>query len=302
MALTQDEVKIRLGIDSRAIAGGLTGVSGQIGKFVEDTRKKFMSLARANIYLAAADVMRQIIPTAKEFWDKMYGTDDQSNQRIQAFQENMRNLRKGVQDAQSALAKHVEDFYFKKASPLDQVNLLDEQLKEARQKADRAKDQIPRLQAGMAGARANNDMGTLKLLTEKVAAAQKAYNEQLLRTYQIQDQINEIQKKIRDGAKPGQTVGIGQGQAFTGAMPPQLVPYASDPRNESMAQYYDKFSGMPGASGAEFKRRAAALRDTGAIIGPGSIKVLTPDEFKTILEASKQTPQRVSIASVEGDT
>lgn len=124
MAITREEVRIRMAVDSSALSAGMTTASAQVNRFVADTGKKLMSLARANIWLMGADLLRQALPTAEEFWNKIYGVDEASTKKYEETMNRFRSLRAEIQKTREALAKSA----FDEATPEQQRDLLNQKI------------------------------------------------------------------------------------------------------------------------------------------------------------------------------
>lgn len=105
MAINREEVQVRIGVDSSAVSAGMAKVSFQVNKFVQDTGKKLLSLAKANIWLAAADLLQQALPTAEEFWNRVYGVDEATTKKFQDSLSRLKTLRAELEQSKSQLAK-----------------------------------------------------------------------------------------------------------------------------------------------------------------------------------------------------
>lgn len=183
MAIQQEEVKIKLGVDATQINAGLAGVQRTIGKFVDDTGKKLMSLAKANIYMMAIDLARQILPTAQEIWDNVYGSDPASMARFHEASERLHKLRRELESTRDKLRESLRDFFFDRADPRGKQEILFSEAQGAAATTQKAKAQLDYLKDHKAG-------------IEEVAEAQKKYNEAFTEQLAAEKKLREFTDKM----------------------------------------------------------------------------------------------------------
>jgi hypothetical protein len=131
MALSKEEISLRLGVDGRAISPGLAGASRQINKFASDSVKKLTSILKANVFIAAADLLRQLIPTAQEFWEKIYGADEESIRMADEAHQRIKNLAKQVRESRDSVILSEREHEFKKADPSKKILMTLEDRRQA---------------------------------------------------------------------------------------------------------------------------------------------------------------------------
>lgn len=145
MALSKEEIAIRVGVDSRAISPGLAGASRQINKFADDSIKKLNSILKANVFLAAADLFRQLIPSAQEFWEKYYGADEESLRMADEAHARIKSLAKAIEDSRKSVEKAKAKDEFDKADKPGKFLLLMAGRREAIEEQDRQQKEEERL-------------------------------------------------------------------------------------------------------------------------------------------------------------
>lgn len=239
MAVHQEEVKLRLGVDASQISAGMAGVSRTIGKFVDDTGKKLMSLARANIYMMAIDLARQIIPTAEEIWNAVYGVDPATTAKFQEANERLHKLRKELEATKKSLHEGLRDFFFDTADQRGKQEILFGEAKDAADSTRRAKQQLDYLKDHKAG-------------IDAVAAAQSKYNEA------FKAQL-DAEKKLREFTDKMSTKDIGK--QFD-ARRKQIVEQARKDRSDIAFNDALKASGQtPAFTDAQIQERKVRLAD-----------------------------------------
>ena len=125
MALTSEEVKIRMGMDSTALRAGMASSSQFVEKSLKAVSSKAVSLLKANLYLAVLDLFAQIVPSAEEFWGRIYGTDPDSMAKHQQALENIRKVKDALLTDQERLAKAERDARLKNADENGKVAILE---------------------------------------------------------------------------------------------------------------------------------------------------------------------------------
>lgn len=75
MALTQEEIRIKAGLDYSRVTAGLQSIRGQIFKLASDVPNRLGSILKANVYAAAGDMIGKLAEKATEAWIKIYGQD-----------------------------------------------------------------------------------------------------------------------------------------------------------------------------------------------------------------------------------
>lgn len=86
---------------------------------------KAISLLRANVYMAGMDLLRQMIPTAEEFWDGIYGTDQASMERAQQAYDNLKKLQEAAKASRQALWDVYDARSFRDADNLGKEAILE---------------------------------------------------------------------------------------------------------------------------------------------------------------------------------
>lgn len=125
MALSREEISIRLGVNGAAISPGLAAVRQKINQFTNDVGKKMYSMLKANLFLAGAQLLQDFLPTAKEFWQNYYGISDEIIEMSEKSHSRMKQFVKNIQSARDAVAKKREAAQFDAADRLGKEAILE---------------------------------------------------------------------------------------------------------------------------------------------------------------------------------
>jgi len=115
------------------------------GSAVSAIGNKAVSLLKANLFVAVIGLFKEVIPSAKEFWDFVYGTDDATMEKSKQANENIRGMLKSVRDSQRSLKETQEASEFDRMSP-------EQKWKNTEAKRKLADEEVRRAQADLAHA------------------------------------------------------------------------------------------------------------------------------------------------------
>jgi hypothetical protein len=143
MALTQEEIRIRAGLDYSKVTAGLTDIRKQVFKLANDVPNRMFNLLKANVYMAAASLVNENLTKAvSTFWDKVYGVDEAGTQRLEQQGNMLRKLRDTVQKSLSDLQKAERDSKFDKAGDAGKMDILTQELSASDAKVKKAKEEL----------------------------------------------------------------------------------------------------------------------------------------------------------------
>jgi hypothetical protein len=267
MASTREEVKIRLGVDGSQVNAGLMSVRQKINKFADDTQRKLASLFRANIYMAAANLLQGLIPTIEEFWEKFYGTDERSMENSKIANDRIRALVKTLKDAKAELEKTIADIAFKNANPEGKIKILTEQADTAKSGQLKNQSEITKwlafkrdMEAAMGDMFAGSD--TQSRIQTAIANLSTEFIKLETKRVELLQKI----KEIRDGVKTSQQSPSMELPSPHTNGPLELAPEIANPMFQGLSDYYKKISGQFDAYGskgeaAKYKAMSDALYD-----------------------------------------
>lgn len=104
MALTQEEIRIKAGLDYSKVTAGLTDIRAQVFKLAKDVPNKLGSLLKANVYTAAAGIISEILPSWDEIWNRVYNTGPEAMKRSEEMSKNFRTIREEFEKNKKELA------------------------------------------------------------------------------------------------------------------------------------------------------------------------------------------------------
>lgn len=131
--LTQEEIRIKAGLDYSGVTAGLSSIRGQVNKLAADVPKKLTGLLKANLYTAAAGIIAEILPSWQEIWDRIYNTGPESMAREAAFNKSLRDVVERVQRARKELADVQQKEYFDKAPMDEKIEMVTTDLENAQE-------------------------------------------------------------------------------------------------------------------------------------------------------------------------
>lgn len=208
MGLSREEISIRLGVNSSAVSPGLTGARRQINKFADDSIKKLSSILKANVFLAAADLIHSLIPSAKEYWESFYGTSDEIVAKSDEAHSRIKTFASRIQEARKNLEQKREAADFNAANNLGKEGILEaraafaaqDKLKLAKQlKATRLDDIEAREKILLAIERANevefDSAQALKELRSKMSMEE--ISQSVLRRTNRKKEVEELRSDVK---------------------------------------------------------------------------------------------------------
>lgn len=183
MAITNEEVKIKLGVDGSQVGPALAGQSAVFNKFITGMKSQLMSLARTNVYLMAVTVIKELLPTAQEFWDSVYGVDEAGSERIRKSNENLRKLRQEVMTTKAALNKAFEERSLRDADNLGKEAIFEGKMADNQSEKARAEARVKLLK-------------DTKQPIEQIVAAQQEVRNLTLEQLEIEKKLSEVRAKF----------------------------------------------------------------------------------------------------------
>lgn len=121
MSLTREEVSIQLGVNNTQLSTGLAQADGMVSTFADKVshkfEKKFNKIFYGGLVGLAFHTFKELLPTANEFWDAVYGVGegdaerfDQMRERFHKIAETIRGLKEKLEDLSDArILKHETD-------------------------------------------------------------------------------------------------------------------------------------------------------------------------------------------------
>lgn len=116
MAVTREEISIKIGVDSKAAISTLERLQMRVKKFANDAKRSFDNFLKGGVIGAGAALtsmlykeMEQFLPWTQKFWDAVYGVNAETSQKLEQSADNLRRLRKETE----AAAKALEDAQYK---------------------------------------------------------------------------------------------------------------------------------------------------------------------------------------------
>lgn len=185
MALNQEEIRIRAGLDYSRVTAGITDIRSQVFRLANDVPKKLFSLLKANVFIGAATLISEVLPSWQEIWDKIYNTGPEALARAEESNQNIKALAKAMLDSKKQLEKAMSDSSFSGARKLDQEAILESELDAQRREVQQAKDRLQLLQA-------------TKQPFEERSKAQKIYNDLLTAQIKLEDKLAAVRKTFTD--------------------------------------------------------------------------------------------------------
>ena len=166
-------------MDSSAMRSEMNRASAFTQASMHSLAHKAIHLLKANVYMAAFDLMRQVIPTAKEFWDSVYGTDEASMAKQNAAYEGIKKLKAEVLASRKALNDQRESQAFKNADTKGKEGILEGNLALNQDELNKANRNWKLMKDSKAGA-------------EAVLAAEVKRNEVLKEREKLEQQLKEL--------------------------------------------------------------------------------------------------------------
>lgn len=295
--LTQEEIRIKAGLDYSRVTAGLNSIRVQVNKLAADVPNKLGSLLKANVYAAAAGIIAEILPSWQEIWDKVYGVDADSSRRLEEQGKKLHKLRDMLKQSQKEITDSWKKSQLEMATPIGKAEILKGDVATAKEATAKALENFKFAKEH-------------KLGVEEVTAAEIKYNQALKEQWDAQDALRAQVSKL----SPAELQAMAQGQldATRGQVFRDRIDIKSlqdelalDPNNpnlkKQLADAQARIMGvanaremtMPGGIGSK-------LKDAGSALGNLPFMGGAADAFKKAqLEALTEVVQRVKIVEVE---
>lgn len=129
MALNQEEIRIKAGLDYSGVTAGIQGIRNQVNRLANDVPKKLFSLLKANVFIGATSLLREVVPSFQEIWDKIYNTGPDAVARSDESNQNFRTLLDRMMAARKALKEAIAKADFEDANQGGKYEILQNELK-----------------------------------------------------------------------------------------------------------------------------------------------------------------------------
>lgn len=195
--LSQEEIRIRAGLDYSKVTAGLTDIRSQVFKLANDVPKKLYGLLKANLYVAAGSMIAELLPSWQELWDKVYGVDADTDKRLQDSAKNINTLRKTLEKAKEDLANVWKTSQMNEATPLGKTAILEGDLATAEGERRGAQERlkIAKEHNFSLEERARLETEYIQALTKEFNAAEALKKQQ--GTLSPQDLESEYKRKLK---------------------------------------------------------------------------------------------------------
>lgn len=207
MALNQEEIRIRAGLDYSKVTSGITDIRAQVFKLANDVPKKMFSLLKANVYMAAAGIITELLPTWQEIWDKIYNTgpdavkrSDESNQRIKDMVAAQKKAAKDLAEAKKEILFGNADDANKAFQLMGDEQKLKEQLQWLNKQIVGWREFEKVMKPALGNAFAGSD--TQKKIFEGVLSLQTQILEVEKQRVVIADKISDLHRKMQEKITP----------------------------------------------------------------------------------------------------
>jgi hypothetical protein len=145
--LTQEEIRIKAGLDYSKVTAGLQTISTQVTKLAGEIPRKLGSILKATVANLAVELVSEISPIVNTILDKAFGIGPEATRRKQEAAKNLKELNDKKSEASTQLADETKRDQFERANNEEKLRLLDEQTKAEEHRARGAKNLSDELQA-----------------------------------------------------------------------------------------------------------------------------------------------------------
>ena len=188
--LSQDEIRIKAGLDYSNVTAGLTDIRAQVFKLAKDVPNKLSGLLKANLYTAAAGLVAEVLPSWDEIWSRVYGVDEAGTKRLEESNKRLRTIREEAQKAAQSLDDAFKKARFQDADTLGKRGMLLQDQANQQNDVKAARDEVERLKAMLARDRSNPE------LASRLGSAQKGLSEKELQLFNTNRSLKDINSKL----------------------------------------------------------------------------------------------------------
>lgn len=197
MALTQEEIRIRAGLDYSKVTAGLNTISAQVTKLATGVPAMLNGMLRTTLVGIGLSIAQKVLPTWSEIYDNIYGVDEETTKRLQQAGENLNKLRRTLKDAQKDLVQLKKDIAFGNSPDVKKQALLMADDVELAKEEKRMADAIAawknlRAELDAHGASKEQTSAITEKLATQEAELLRIQKERLL----IQDKIYDLGEKM----------------------------------------------------------------------------------------------------------
>jgi len=188
--LSQDEIRIKAGLDYSKVTAGLTDIRAQVFKLAKDVPNKLSGLLKANLYTAAAGLVAEVLPSWDEIWSRVYGVDEAGTKRLEESSKRLRTIREEAQKTAQSLDDAFKKARFQDADTLGKRGMLLQDQANQQKDVKAARDEVERLKAMLARDRSNPE------LASRLGSAQKGLSEKELQLFNTNRSLKDINSKL----------------------------------------------------------------------------------------------------------
>ena len=201
MALTQDEARIRIGVDTTQVQAGMQRASDYVNHFGDKMITKMNKLLAVNVWHEAIQLASEGIKKLTEMWiDFHYKIDAKEFARIEQQQKHFAALRAELSKTSAEYDKIAASDYFKRSTELGKQLILEEELAknaDAQMQAD-IERRTARDELAKAGDKSGEEhQRQISILAESETKLNRLGEERI----KLEERLDAVREKIDDAAK-----------------------------------------------------------------------------------------------------
>ncbi len=128
MALTQEEIRIKAGLDYSRVTAGLHAISGQVGRLAAEVPKKLGSILKTSVAGIAVSLVDELKPLGNMALDKLLGIGPNAIKRAEEQAKLLADAVNKASDSQGKLAAEKKRDEYERATLQKKIALLDKEL------------------------------------------------------------------------------------------------------------------------------------------------------------------------------
>jgi hypothetical protein len=200
MSLSREEIQVRLGIDSSQMQSQGAHAESYIEHLGQKMVTKLNRLIGVSIFHMALHLVQELLPTAEEFWDRIYGVEKGEDTKLDRLREKFHRLRESIEKATIAYEKSVFESAYKHESDTGKKKMLDREIEkntaEQMKQSEKAKEAR---ESASYWKKKGRDEDDFKRMQNKIAEAATADSEKLrlqIEYVKLTDQLTDLEEDI----------------------------------------------------------------------------------------------------------
>ncbi|MGC3961330.1 MAG: hypothetical protein QM813_26405 [Verrucomicrobiota bacterium] len=192
MALTQEEIRIRAGLDYSKVTAGLTDIRKQVYKLASDVPKQLGNIFKTTVFGAASELLSGLKPVSDKVLHVLFGIGSETERLLkeqadstEEFAKKQEQTIKSLKESREKFKKAARDDDFEQGSNFDKQAILETEISSNDKLISQLRERI----------------ALLKSTGNASADEQIKLNEALVESIRLQKELRDVRKNFTVGER-----------------------------------------------------------------------------------------------------